>query len=120
MPWSFRGQSFAVAADNPIFDEWFASKTERTIDVVLTAGGTPRRYVDIGGVSVQPLAFVMQFDDPADRTTMKGYRGTVGTLADDDGRTCQALLTDVVDIRVIAPDSGVARLGVTFEYLGAT
>jgi hypothetical protein len=55
MPWSFQGQTFAVVADNPIFEEWFASKTERTIDVVLSGSGTPRRYVDIGGVSVQPL-----------------------------------------------------------------
>jgi hypothetical protein len=55
----------------------------------------------------------MQFEDAgaADRTTMKGYRGTVGTLEDDDGRTCQALLADVVDIRVIRPDSGVRAPG---------
>lgn len=120
MPWSFRGQAFAVAADNPIFEEWFATETQRTIDHVLTGGGAPRRYVDLGAARVQPLALVMQFDAAADRTTMKGYRGTVGTLEDDDGRTCQALLADVVDIRVIRPDSGVVRLGATFEYVGAT
>jgi hypothetical protein len=121
--WSFQGQTFDVVADSPIFEEWFASKTERTIDVVLSGSGTPRRYVDIGGVAIQPLTFIMQFKGAgaiADRTTMKGYRGTVGTLEDDDGRTCQALLADVVDIRVIRPDSGYVRLGVTFEYVGAT
>lgn len=115
MPWTFKGQDFAVAADNPIFDEWFASKTERTIDVVL--GGT-LRYVDIGGVSIEPLQLIAQFDDAADRTVLKGYRGTVGLLEDDDGRSCQALLADVTDVRVIRPSSGVVRLNVTFEYVG--
>lgn len=121
--WAFKGQSFDLAADGPIFDEWFASKTLHTVDEVLTGGGTPRRYVDIGGVSVQPFTGVAQWKGGgavAARTVLKGYRGLIGTLTDDDGRTCQALLADTVDIRVKATNSGYVRLGVTFVYVSAS
>ena len=118
MPWSFRGQDFAVVADNPIFEEWFKGVLNRTVDPVLTNGGAPRAYVHLGGTSVPPLSMVAQFDDPDDRTSLLGFWRTSGLLEDDDGRSCQAVLAEVVAIRVIKPDSGVVRLGVVFEYLG--
>ena len=115
--WSFKGQSFDLAEASPIFEEWFASKTNRTIDPVL---GGSLRYVDIGGDDVSPFAGVAQWKGAgaaAARTVLKGYRRTTGTLIDDDGRSCQALLADIVDIRVKSPSSGYVRLGVTFEYV---
>lgn len=121
MSWSFRGQSFDVVADDIVFDEWFQVKTNHTVDDVLSGGGAPLRYVDIAGESAQPLTFVAQWKGTnaiTDRTTLRGYRGTVGTLADDDGRSCQALLADTVAIRVKSPSSGYTRLGVTFVYVG--
>ena len=119
--WAFKGQSFDLVADGPIFDEWFAGKTQRTIDEVLFGGGPLRRYVDIGGVAIQPFSGVAQWKGSgasAARTVLRGYRGSVGTLSDDDGRSCQALLADTVDIRVKSPSSGYVRLAVTFEYVG--
>lgn len=118
--WSFKGQSFDIVADSPIFDEWFAAKTLTTVDPVL--GTTGLRYVHIGATDIQPLAFVMQWKGMgavASRTTMKGYRMLIGTLTDDDGRSCQALLADCVDIRVKSPSSGYVRLGATFIYVSA-
>ena len=112
--WAFNGTSFAVVMDSPIFDEWFESKTDHVVDVVL--GGT-QRYVDIGGVSVQPMTVIMQFTSTATRTTMQGYRGVTGTLTDDNGRTCTALLADATPIRVRSATSGIYRLSATFEYI---
>lgn len=112
--WAFRSTSFAVVMDGPVFDEWFQSKTEHTVDAVL--GGSVR-YVDIGGDAVQPLSLVMQFTSTGTRTTMQGFRGTTGTLTDDNGRTCTALLSDLTPVRVKSATSGVYRLAATFEYV---
>lgn len=118
--WSFKGQSFDIVADSPIFEEWFASKTITTVDLVLGTAGL--RYVHIGATDIPPQSFVMQWKGAgavASRTTMKGYRSLIGLLEDDDGRSCQALLSDCVDIRVLSPSSGYVRLGTTFIYVSA-
>lgn len=118
--WSFQNQDFDVAADSPIFEEWFASKTLHTADAVLGTAGL--RYVHIGATDIPPQAFVMQWDGAgaaAARTAMKALRATIGLLEDDAGRSCQAMLADCVDIRVKSPASGYVRLGVTFVYVSA-
>lgn len=102
-------------ADGPIFDEWFKVTINRTIDEVL--GATALRYVDIGGISVPSLSIVGQVALAADRAVLHTYRGTVGTLEDDDGRSCQALLAETVDIRVKSPTSGYVRIALVFEYV---
>jgi len=119
--WHVNSTAFDIAETNPIFDEWFQAKTIVAVDPVLggIVGGNVR-YVHVGGVDIQPLSFVMQWKGSgavAARTTVKGYRGTVVTLSDDDGRSCQALLADCVDIRVKSTTSGYVRLGVTFIYV---
>lgn len=118
--WRFKGLEFDFTADNPIFDEWFPAKTNRTVDPVL--GTTLTRYVHIGGTDIAPYSGVAQWDGAgaaADRTTMKGYRMTVGLLEDDAGRSCQALLADCTDVRVKTPTSGYVRLAVAFEFVSA-
>lgn len=114
--YAFRGLSFDVVMDGPIAPEWFESKTDHTVDLVL---GGSTRYVDIGGVAVQPLTVVMQFRDSTNRTTMQTYRGLTGTLADDNGRSATVLLSDLTPIRVRSTASGVYRLSATFEYVSA-
>jgi len=118
--WAFKGQSFDIVADSPIFEEWFAFKTLVTVDPILGTAGL--RYVHVGATDIPPQSFVMQWKGTgaiAARTTMRGYRALIGTLSDDDGRSCQALLSDCVDIRVIRPSSGYVRLGATFIYVSA-
>lgn len=114
MSYSFRGTTFAVVMENMVVDEWFAAQTQRTIDPVLA--GTVR-YVDIGGVAIPPMSLVMQFRNTTDRTTMQGYRGSTGTLIDDNGRSCTALLADFTPVRVKTVSSGYYRLAVVFEFV---
>jgi hypothetical protein len=116
MPWSFGGSSFAVAADGPIFDEWFPVRVEHTQDAIL---GSSAAYVDIGATVREPMALVAQFTTTAARDAIEAKLGTVDTLADDDGRECQALLSSALPIRVKSPGSGFYRLAITFVYVEA-
>lgn len=112
--WAFDGITFDVAADGAIFDEWFAEKTERTIDPVL--GGTTR-YVDIGGVTYDPLTLVAQLTSKTTRDSLIAKRGGTGTLTDDDGRSVSALLAEATPVRVKTPTSGYYRATLVFERL---
>ena len=117
MPWSFGGDDLDVAADGPIFPEWFKKRVEVTIDPVL---GADARYVDIGAVVYDPVELVAQFATTGARNAIRDRVGTVATLEDDDGRSCQALLKSAEEIRVAKPGSGVYRLAVEFEFVSSS
>jgi hypothetical protein len=117
MSWSFGGDDFAVAASDPVFPEWFLKRVERTVDQVL---GADARYVDIGGYSYEDLDLVAQFTTSAARSAIEARLGTVDTLEDDDGRSCQALLDTFEPIRVKTPDSGVLRATVRFVFVSSS
>jgi hypothetical protein len=116
--WSFDGALFAVASDGAMMPEWFTAKIETSVDVV--AGSASKVYVDIGGVSREPLSLMAQFTATASRDTLEAKLGTTGTLSDDDGRSCQAILVAASPVRVVKRGSGFYRLAVQFVWVGAS
>lgn len=77
--WSFNGLLVArriTQADS--WEEWFAEDTITTIEPILDSAD---RYVDIGGVTHQPLVIPFAFPSLADRAAFLSLRGTAGTLA---------------------------------------
>lgn len=111
--WQFNGISFDVAADSPIFDEWFTTSVEKSIDGVLESS---RRYVDIGAITFDDLTLVAQwaYSDAADRADMIDLVGTTATLEDDTTRSCTALLASATPIRVMKSSQGVVRATLVF------
>jgi hypothetical protein len=116
--WAFDGAPFAVASDGAFLPEWFTAKIETSVDVV--AGSTSKVYVDIGGVSREPLSIMAQFTATASRDALEAKLGATGTLSDDDGRSCQAILVAASPVRVVKRASGFYRLAVQFVWVSAS
>lgn len=114
MAWSFDGVSFAIFDGGTVFDEWFTTKQVLSIDPSL---GGQRRIVDVGGVTYDPLSLMAQTTVQATRDSLVALLGTTGTLVDDDGRTCTALLAAATPVRVITPTSGRYRARLVFEFI---
>lgn len=114
MPWSFNNQAFDIAADNPIFDEWFPVRTLVTVDAVKDSSLS---YVDIGATIYGEMTVMGQWATGIDRDNFIALVGQVATLEDDTSRSCEALLRDATPIRVKAPGSGVVRAALVFIFV---
>jgi len=116
MSWTFAGVSFGVVSDGPIEPEWFAARVERSVDAV-AGSSSSKIYVDIGATVREPLGLVAQLTSTASRDALEALLGSTGTLADDDGRSCTALLAAATPVRVKKKTSGIYRLAVEFEWV---
>jgi hypothetical protein len=115
MAWTFDGMTFDIYDGGGTFDEWFTREQLRTVDEPL--GGTGPRYVDIGAITTQLLSVTAQTSVKADRDALVAALGTRGELADDDGRSCTAVLVAATPVRVVSTTSGVYRAKLSFEFV---
>lgn len=87
--WTFQGVQLCRMVDGDSWPTWFAENTLAQIDPIL---GSNERYVDIGGLELQPLQIRVAFQTKAERDQIRAKRGQIGTLTNVEGDSRRALL----------------------------
>lgn len=115
--WSFRGQAFLRLNPGDDDPRWFPQTIARTVDVAAgDAGGSSRRWVDVGGREYGTLTTTAWCETSAGRDILAAYLGTSGALTGPGGRSGTALLVKADPL--IADNGPYWRVALEFEYTG--